>query len=59
VDRTLFLRIAGDSLLIQAFRLSATIVFALLVLAAAAHLLRIREFRDAIALVLKRSGSEA
>lgn len=59
VDRTLFLRIGGDSLLTQAFRLSATIVFALLVLAGAAHVLRIREFREAIALVLKRSGSEA
>jgi hypothetical protein len=59
LERTLYVRIAGDSLLTQAFRLGATIVFALLVLAGAAHALRIREFREAIALVLKRSGSEA
>jgi len=51
--------IGGDAFLSQAFRLALTIVFALLVLAAAAHLLRIREFREAIALALKRSGSEA
>jgi hypothetical protein len=59
LERTLLVRIAGDSLLTQAFRLGATIVFALLVLGGAAHVLRIREFREAIALALKRSGSEA
>jgi putative peptidoglycan lipid II flippase len=51
--------IVGDTLLRQAGRLCATIVTALVVLGIAAHLLRIREFREAIALVAKRSGSEA
>jgi hypothetical protein len=51
--------IGGDAFLSQAFRLTLTIVFALFVLAAAAHVLRIREFREAIALVWNRSGSEA
>jgi putative peptidoglycan lipid II flippase len=51
--------VGGDAFLSQAFRLTLTIVFALFVLAAAAHVLRIREFREAIALVWNRSGSEA
>ena len=52
--------IRGDAFLSQAFRLTLTIVFALVVLAAAAHVLRIREFREALAhLFLKRSGSRA
>jgi putative peptidoglycan lipid II flippase len=59
IDGLLSQWIGGDEFLSQAFRLALTIVFALLVLAAAAHLLRIREFREAIALVLKRNRSEA
>ena len=59
MERVLSQWIGGDAFLSQAFRLTLTIVFALFVLAAAAHVLRIREFREAIALVLKRSGSEA
>ena len=51
--------IAGNAFLSQAFRLALTIVVALLVLAAAAHVLRIREFREVIALPLKRGGFEA
>ena len=49
----------GDAFLRQASRLLLTIVFALLVLAMAAHVLRIREFREAITLALKRGGSAA
>jgi putative peptidoglycan lipid II flippase len=59
IERLLSQWIAGNAFLSQAFRLALTIVVALLVLAAAAHVLRIREFREAIALALKRSGSEA
>ena len=59
IERWLSQWIGGDAFLSQAFRLALTIVFSLLVLAAAAHLLRIREFREAVALPLKRSGSEA
>ena len=59
VERPLAQWIGGDAFLSQAFRLTLTIVFALLVLAAAAHVLRIREFRDAIALVWNRGGSGA
>jgi putative peptidoglycan lipid II flippase len=58
-ERTLSQWIGGDAFLRQVLRLSLTIVFALLVLAGTAHMLRIREFREAIALVLKRGGSEA
>jgi len=58
-ERLLSQWIGGDAFLRQVLRLSFTIVFALLVLAGAAHLLRIREFREAIAFVLKRGGSEA
>jgi putative peptidoglycan lipid II flippase len=58
-ERLLSQWIGGEAFLSQAFRLVLTIIFALLVLAAAAHILRIREFREAVALVLKRSGSEA
>jgi putative peptidoglycan lipid II flippase len=58
-DRALSQWIVGDAFLRQAFRLALTITFALFVLAATAHLLKIREFREAVALVLKRSGSEA
>jgi putative peptidoglycan lipid II flippase len=58
-ERMLSQWIAGDAFLRQASRLALTIVFSLVVLAAAAHVLRIREFREAIAVVLKRGGSEA
>jgi putative peptidoglycan lipid II flippase len=59
IDQTLSQWIGGDTFLSQVLLLSVTVVFALLVLAAAAHVLRIREFREAIALALKRGGSEA
>jgi putative peptidoglycan lipid II flippase len=59
IERLLSQWIAGDAFPSQAFRLTLTIVFSLFVLALAAHVLRIREFREAIALVLKRSGSGA
>ena len=51
--------IAGDTFVRQAIRLLLTIVSALLVLGISAHLLRIREFREALALLAKRSGSGA
>ena len=51
--------IPGDAFLRQALRLLVTIVSALFVLGLAAHVLRIREFRDALALVAKRGGSGA
>ena len=44
----------GTSLAVQVIRLAAAIGVALAVLAAGAHLLRIREFRDAVALVTRR-----
>ena len=59
IDRLLSQWVGGDAFLSQAFRLTLTIAFALVVLAGGAHMLRIREFREAIALALKRSGSEA
>ncbi len=49
----------GDGFVHQAARLLLTIVSALLVLGIAAHVLRIREFREAAALALKRGGSGA
>jgi putative peptidoglycan lipid II flippase len=58
-DRTLSQWIEGDALVRQVLRLSLTIAFALVVLAGAGHMLRIREFREAIAIVLKRGGFEA
>jgi putative peptidoglycan lipid II flippase len=51
--------IVGDTFFRQAGRLLLTIVAALLVLGIAAYLLRIREFRDAVALVTTRGGSRA
>ena len=50
---------AGDTFVHQAVRLLLTIISALLVLGISAHLLRIREFREAFALLAKRGGSEA
>ena len=58
-ERMLSQWIGGDAFLRQASRLALTIVFSLVVLAAAAYVLRIREFREAIAVVLKRGGSGA
>src|SRR6185436_2451183 len=49
----------GDTFARQAIRLFLSIVAALLVLGIAAHLLRIREFREALTLALKRGGSRA
>lgn len=49
----------GEGIVRQITRLSVTIVAALLVLGIAAHVLRIREFREALTRVAKRSGSGA
>jgi hypothetical protein len=49
----------GDTFARQAIRLFLSIVAALLVLGIAAHVLRIREFREAVTLTLKRGGSGA
>jgi putative peptidoglycan lipid II flippase len=46
----------GDALVVDILRLTATIGVALVVLAAAAHLLRIREFSEGLALVKRRLG---
>jgi len=51
--------IAGDTFVQQAARLLLTIISALVVLGISAHLLRIREFREALARVAKRGGSGA
>jgi putative peptidoglycan lipid II flippase len=45
----------GSSLAVQIVRLAAAIAVALAVLAAGAHLLRIREFREGVALVMRRA----
>jgi hypothetical protein len=44
----------GIGLLVQIIRLAATIAAAIGVLAAAAYVLRIREFREGLALVTRR-----
>ena len=49
----------GDSFTQQAIRLFLAIVSALFVLGIAAHVLHIREFREAVTLALKRGGSRA
>jgi putative peptidoglycan lipid II flippase len=59
VNGTLVTWMPGDTFTRQAIRLFLTIVCALLVLGTAAHLLRIREFREALTLALKRGGSGA
>ena len=56
VDRALGVWLPGDVLMVEIVRLAATIGVALLVLAAAAHLLRIREFGEGLALVRRRLG---
>jgi len=58
-NEALSIWVAGDTLIRQAARLAVTIVSALFVLAASAHALRIREFREAFAITWKRGGSEA
>jgi putative peptidoglycan lipid II flippase len=59
VNGTLESWVAGDTFVRQASRLLLTMASAALVFGLSAHLLRIREFRDALALVAKRGGSEA
>ena len=54
VDIALGVWLPGTSLLLQIVRLSAAIGVALAVLAAGAHLLRIREFGEAVALVTRK-----
>jgi putative peptidoglycan lipid II flippase len=49
----------GDALLLDITRLTLTIGVALVVLAAAAHALRIREFRQGVALVARKLGRGA
>jgi hypothetical protein len=44
----------GDGVVLQIVRLASTIGIALVVLAGASWLLRIKEFRDAVSLVTKR-----
>jgi putative peptidoglycan lipid II flippase len=58
MDRALAASIPGDAFVPQAVRLLVTILSALMVLALAAHVLRIREFRDGLALIAKRAGRE-
>jgi putative peptidoglycan lipid II flippase len=55
-DRTLAVWIPGSAFVVQAARLLATIMSALAVLAFTAHALKIREFREGLALVVKRSA---
>jgi putative peptidoglycan lipid II flippase len=55
-DRALGIWLPGDVFLVQLFRLSVVIAVSLAVLAGAAHLLRIREFREGMALVARRLG---
>jgi putative peptidoglycan lipid II flippase len=59
VNSTLETWVNGDTTGRQAGRLLMTIASALLVLGLSAHLLRIREFREALTLVAKRGGSGA
>lgn len=55
-ERALAVWLPGDALVMEIVRLAVTIGAALAVLAAAAHILRIREFADAVALVRRRLG---
>lgn len=59
IDRALTAWIPGNAFVVQAARLFVTILSALLVLALAAHVLRIREFREGLMLVAKRGGRES
>ncbi len=53
-DRALALWLPGDALVVQIVRVAATIGVALVVLAGAAHVLHVREFREGMALVTRR-----
>ena len=55
-DRALNIWFPGDALLLQLFRLSVVIAASLAVLAGAAHVLHVREFRQGMALVVRRFG---
>jgi putative peptidoglycan lipid II flippase len=59
IDRALTAWIPGNAFAVQAARLFVTILSALLALALAAHVLRIREFRGGLALIAKRGGRES
>jgi putative peptidoglycan lipid II flippase len=58
-DRTLPFVLSGSGVALQALRLAASIGVALLALAAAARVLRIREFDEAFAMVAQRLGRGA
>jgi len=58
IDRALTAWIPGNAFAVQAARLFVTILSALLVLALAAHVLRIREFLGGLMLIAKRGGRE-
>jgi putative peptidoglycan lipid II flippase len=59
IDRALTAWIPGNAFVVQAARLFVTILSALLVLALAAHVLKIREFREGLVLIAKRGGRES
>jgi len=59
IDRALTAWIPGNAFVVQAARLFVTILSALLVLALAAHVLKIREFREGLMLIAKRRGRES
>lgn len=56
VDRLMAVWLPGSGSAAQVARLAMTIGVSLLVLAGAAHLLRVREFREGMALVMRRLG---
>lgn len=58
-NRMLDVWLPGDALLLQIVRVAATIGVSLVVLAGAAHMLRIREFREGMALVTRRLARRA
>jgi hypothetical protein len=58
-DRALAVWLPGGSIVVEVARLAATNGAALAVLAAAAHLLHIREFRQGMALVARKLGRPA
>ena len=58
IDGMLTVWIPGSAFILQAARLLVTILSALIVLALGAHALRIREFRDGLALIARRLGRE-
>ena len=55
-DRALGIWMPGETILLQILRLGATIGVSLAMLAAAAHVLHVREFREGLALVTRRLG---